>query len=147
MEKVIRTYVEKLYCGSVNEIFTEEVEDRDPTKVKTDNLMEGFCFYDRECTFDEEKGEILGKSFNRSKFIYCGERISLEAMKKACEKDSQYDYFKKIIRTMEMNGNKYACYTQGGCLHIMKKGEMTYNELITKKEEQKKLNKKRNRKQ
>ncbi len=132
MENIIKTYVVKIYSGSYNEIVREEVESRDPTQIKDDGLMLGFYFYDKMFVLNDKK-IIEQKEFNRSKFIYCGERLSLEDIKIRCINDSKYGNLESLIRRMEHNGNEFACYTNGGCILVMHKGDMTYDEITAKK--------------
>ena len=139
MEKIYKTYVRKIYCGSYNFIDIEEVDSRDPAKIKNDGLMAGFSFYDKEFVFDGDK-LIKQKVLNRSKFIYFGERLSINDLKARCINNSKYGSLDSLIKKMESNGNENACYTNGGNIFIMHNGEMTYDEVVTK---QKKLSKHR----
>ncbi len=132
MEIICKTYVNKIYCGSYNEIVKEEVSSRDPSKIKNDGLMIGFYFYDKEFILDGRK-IIDQKELNRSKFIYCGERFSLEEIKHNCVNNPKYGSLYNLISRMEAYGNKYACFTNGGCFLIMRAGEMTYDEILDKK--------------
>ena len=134
MEKIVKTYVRKIYSGSYNEIMEAEVDSRDPAKIENDGLMLGFCFYDK--LFILDNGRIVyEEKFNRSKFIYFGERLSLEDIKTRYINDPKYGKLDSLIRQMERSGNEFACYTNGGCIVIMRKGEMTYDEIVAKKKE------------
>ena len=56
MEKVTKSYVEKIYRGILfSESSISEVEERDPMQVANDGKMEGFRFYDKEFVVDGDK--------------------------------------------------------------------------------------------
>lgn len=56
MEKVKKSYVEKIYRGVLfSESSISEVEERDPMKIENDGEMQGFRFYDKEFVVDGEK--------------------------------------------------------------------------------------------
>lgn len=70
MEKVVKSYVEKIYSGIfVSESSIEEVLERDSMKIKNDGKMQGFRFYDKEHALD---GRSLydGEVSNYSNWIF-----------------------------------------------------------------------------
>lgn len=81
MEKVTKSYVEKIYRGILfSEPSISEVEERDPMQVANDGKMQGFRFYDKEFVVDGDKSYDGDKS-NFSNWIYFGKRMSLEEVK------------------------------------------------------------------
>lgn len=142
MNEIVKTYVEKVYSGFYNAVIIEEVESRDITKIKNDGLILGFFYYDRLFTVDGER-MIYKKDFNHSKFIYFGERLSLEDLKTRCINDPKYGSLDSLIKRMEEEKIEFACYTNGGSILTMSEGEMTYDEAIAKENEKlKRLSKK-----
>ena len=97
MEKVTKSYVEKIYRGILfSESSISEVEERDPMQVANDGKMEGFRFYDKEFVVDGDKSydgdksnfpnwiyyiERMSFKSNISNWIYFGKRMSLEEVK------------------------------------------------------------------
>lgn len=56
MEKITKTYVEKIYRGLLfSESSIKEVAERNPMQVENDGKMQGFRFYDKEYVVDGEK--------------------------------------------------------------------------------------------
>ena len=55
MEKITKTYVEKIYRGLLfSESSIKEVAERNPMQVENDGKMQGFRFYDKEYVVDGE---------------------------------------------------------------------------------------------
>ncbi len=130
MEKVTKSYVQKIYRGLFfSEPSTEEVTERDPMIVKNDGKMHGFRFYDKEFIVYGEKN-YGGEESNYSNWIYFGKRLSLDDVK------SQYgdnpDY-KILISNMECNNYQYVCHTQAGSFLQMEEGDITFEEFIAQK--------------
>ena len=70
MEKVTKSYVEKIYRGILfSEPSISEVEERDPMQVANDGKMQGFRFYDKEFVVDGDKSYDGDKS-NFSTWVY-----------------------------------------------------------------------------
>lgn len=134
MEKVTKSYIEKIYRGIfVSESSVSEVTQRDPMKIENDGQMQGFRFYDKELVIDGEKS-YHGEVVNYSNWIYFGERLSLEQVKVRYGKDSNY---KTLISNMEDNSCQYVCHTQVGSFLPMEEGDMTFDELVMQKEHDK----------
>lgn len=134
MEKVTKSYVEKIYRGILfSEPSIAEVEERDPMQVANDGKMQGFRFYDKEFVVDGEKSYDGDKS-NYSNWIYFGKRMSLEEVKAQYGNDSSYSI---LISNMENNNYQYVCHTQAGSFLPMEEGDMTFDELIAAKEQDK----------
>ncbi|NMA50438.1 MAG: hypothetical protein GX951_01120 [Mollicutes bacterium] len=108
MEKLNKSYVEKIYWGIiVSEPVIEEVVERDPTKIDNDGKMQGFRFFDREEVIDGEK-TYYGERTNVSNWIFFGERLSLDQVKVKYGDNSDY---RTLINNMEINSIKYVCHT------------------------------------
>lgn len=134
MEKVTKSYVEKIYRGILfSESSIAEVEERDPMQVENDGKMQGFRFYDKEFVVDGEKSYDGDKS-NFSNWIYFGKRMSLEDVKTQYGNDSSYSI---LISNMENNNYQYVCHTQAGSFLPMEEGDMTFDELVAVKEQDK----------
>ena len=134
MEKVKKSYVEKIYRGVLfSESSISEVEERDPMKVENDGKMQGFRFYDKEFVVDGEKS-FDGEKSNFSKWIYYGKRLSLDEVKAQYGNNPDY---RILISNMEGNGYQYVCHTQAGSFLPMQEGDMTFDELIAQKEQDK----------
>ena len=134
MEKVTKSYVEKIYRGILfSEPSISEVEERDPMQVANDGKMQGFRFYDKEFVVDGDKSYDGDKS-NFSNWIYFGKRMSLEEVKAQYGNDSRYSI---LISNMENNNYQYVCHTQAGSFLPMEEGDMTFDELVAAKEQDK----------
>ena len=134
MEKVKKSYVEKIYRGVLfSESSISEVEERDPMKIENDGKMQGFRFYDKEFVVDGEKS-FDGEKSNFSKWIYYGKRLSLDEVKAQYGNNPDY---RILISNMEGNGYQYVCHTQAGSFLPMQEGDMTFDELIAQKEQDK----------
>lgn len=134
MEKVTKSYVEKIYRGILfSEPSIAEVEERDPMQVANDGKMQGFRFYDKEFVVDGEKSYDGDKS-NYSNWIYFGKRMSLEEVKAQYGNDSNYSI---LISNMENNNYQCVCHTQAGSFLPMEEGDMTFDELVAAKEQDK----------
>lgn len=134
MEKVTKSYVEKIYRGLLfSNPSVEEVEERDPKKIKNDGSMQGFRFYDKEFIVDGEK-TYDGETSNYSNWIYFGKRLSLDEIKTQYGNNPDY---KILISNMENNNYQCVCHTQAGSFLPMKDGDKTYEELVSEKEEDK----------
>ena len=133
MEKVKKSYVEKIYRGILfSESSISEVEERDPMKVENDGSMQGFRFYDKEFVVDGEKS-YDGEKSNYSNWIYYGKRLSLDEVKTQYGNNPNY---RILISNMEGNGYQYVCHTQAGSFLPMQEGDMTFDELVAQKEQQ-----------
>lgn len=136
MEKVTKSYVEKIYRGILfSESSISEVEERDPMQVANDGKMQGFRFYDKEFVVDGDKSYDGDKS-NFSNWIYFGKRMSLEEVKAQYGNDSRYSI---LISNMENNNYQYVCHTQAGSFLPMEEGDMTFDELVAAKEQDKEV--------
>lgn len=136
MEKVTKSYVEKIYRGILfSEPSIAEVEERDTMQVANDGKMQGFRFYDKEFVVDGEKSYDGDKS-NYSNWIYFGKRMSLEEVKAQYGNDSSYSI---LISNMENNNYQYVCHTQAGSFLPMEEGDMTFDELVSAKEQDKEV--------
>lgn len=134
MEKVTKSYVEKIYRGILfSEPSVEEVTERDPMQVENDGQMQGFRFYDKEYVVDGEKS-YDGETSNYSNWIYFGKRFSLDEIKAKYGNNPDY---RILISNMECNGYNYVCHTQVGSFLPMEEGDMTFDELIAQKEQDK----------
>lgn len=134
MEKVKKSYVEKIYRGIFfSESSISEVEERNPMKVKNDGSMQGFRFYDKEFIVDGEKS-YDGEKSNYSNWIYYGKRLSLDEVKTQYGNNPDY---RILISNMEGNGCQYVCHTQAGSFLPMQEGDMTFDELVAQKEQDK----------
>lgn len=134
MEKVKKSYVEKIYRGAIfSEPSISEIDKRDPMKIENDGKMQGFRFFDKEFVVDGEK-IFDGKKSNFSKWIYFGKRLSLDEIKAEYGNNSDYSV---LIGNMEVNGYQYVCHTQAGSFLPMVEGEMTFDEFIAQKEQDK----------
>lgn len=134
MEKVTKSYVEKIYRGLiVSETSTTEVAERDPMKIANDGSMQGFRFYDKEFVIDGNKS-YDGETSNYSNWIYFGRRMSLEQVKELYGNNPDY---RILISNMENNNYEYVCHTQVGSFLPMENGDMTFDELIAQKEQDK----------
>ena len=134
MEKVTKSYVEKIYRGILfSEPSVEEVTERDPMKVENDGSMQGFRFYDKEFVVDGEKS-YDGETSNYSNWIYFGKRLSLEEIKAKYGNNPDY---RILISNMEGNNYKYVCHTQAGSFLPMEEEDMTFDELVAQKEQDK----------
>lgn len=136
MEKVTKSYVEKIYRGILfSESSISEVEERDPMQVANDGKMQGFRFYDKEFVVDGDKSYDGDKS-NFSNWIYFGKRMSLEEVKAQYGNNSSYSI---LISNMENNNYQYVCHTQAGSFLPMEEGDMTFDELVAAKEQDKEV--------
>ena len=136
MEKVTKSYVEKIYRGILfSESSISEVEERDPMQVANDGKMQGFRFYDKEYVVDGDKSYDGDKS-NFSNWIYFGKRMSLEEVKAQYGNNSSYSI---LISNMENNNYQYVCHTQAGSFLPMEEGDMTFDELVAAKEQDKEV--------
>lgn len=136
MEKVTKSYVEKIYRGILfSESSISEVEERDPMQVANDGKMQGFRFYDKEFVVDDDKSYDGDKS-NFSNWIYFGKRMSLEEVKAQYGNNSSYSI---LISNMENNNYQYVCHTQAGSFLPMEEGDMTFDELVAAKEQDKEV--------
>lgn len=134
MEKVTKSYVEKIYRGILfSEPSVEEVTERDPMQVENDGQMQGFRFYDKEYVVDGEKS-YDGETSNYSNWIYFGKRFSLDEIKAKYGTNPDY---RILISNMKCNGYNYVCHTQVGSFLPMEEGDMTFDELIAQKEQDK----------
>ena len=134
MEKVTKSYVEKIYRGLLfSDSSVAEVTERDPMKVKNDGQMQGFRFYDKEFVVDGEKS-YDGEKSNYSNWIYFGKRLSLTEIKAQYGNDPDY---RILISNMENNHYQYVCHTQAGSFLPMEEKDMTFDELIAQKEQDK----------
>lgn len=137
MEKVTKSYVEKIYGGFIfSESTTEEVTERDPMKITNDGSMRAFRFYDRQFVVDGNN-IYNGERTNYSNWIYFGRRLSLEQVKELYGNDSNY---KTLIMNMESNEYRYVCQTQDGSFLPMENGGMTFDELALQEEQNKESN-------
>lgn len=137
MEKVTKSYVEKIYRGILfSESSVSEVTERDPMQVINDGTMQGFRFYDKDFVLDGEKS-YDGEKSNFSNWIYFGKRMSLEEVKSQFGHDSKN--YRILISNMENNNYKYVCHTQVGSFLPMEEGDMTYEELVSQKEQDKEV--------
>lgn len=134
MEKVTKSYVEKIYKGLIfSETSTTEVVERDPMKIVNDGSMQGFRFYDKEFVVDGDKS-YSGEKSNYSNWIYFGRRLSLEQVKELYGNNPDY---RILISNMENNDYKYVCHTQVDSFLPMRNGDITFDELIAQKQEDK----------
>lgn len=134
MEKVTKSYVEKIYRGLLfSDSSVSEVTERDPMKVENDGKMQGFRFYDKEFVVDGENS-YEGKTLNYSRWIYFGKRLSLEEIKAKYGNNSDY---RTLISNMEINSVEYVCHTQAGSFLPMEKGDRTFDELVEQKDQDK----------
>ena len=134
MEKVTKSYVEKIYRGVFfSEPSVAEVTERDPMQIKNDGQMQGFRFYDKEYVVDGEK-RYDGETKNYSNWIYFGKRLSLNEIKAQYGNNPNY---RILISNMEGNGYQYVCHTQAGSFLPMEQGDMTFDELVAQKEQDK----------
>lgn len=134
MEKVTKSYVEKIYRGILfSEPSVEEVTERDPMQIKNDGQMQGFRFYDKEYVVDGKKS-YDGETSNYSNWIYFGKRLSLDEIKSKYGNNPDY---RILISNMEGNGYQYVCHTQAGSFLPMEEGDMTFDELVAQKEQDK----------
>ena len=134
MKKVTKSYVEKIYRGLLfSEPSITEVEERDPMKVENDGKMQGFRFYDKEFVVDGEKSYDGDKS-NFSNWIYFGKRMSLEEVKSQYGNNPNYSI---LISNMENNNYQYICHTQAGSFLPMEDGDMTFDEFVASKTQDK----------
>lgn len=151
MEKITKTYVEKIYRGILfSESSIQEVTERDPMKIENDGKMQGFRFYDVEYVVDGDK-TYEGETVNYSGWIFFGKRYSLDEIK--TKYGNKPDY-RILISNMECNGHNYVCHTQAGSFLPMEEGDITFIEYIfvneyklsleTENENSKKLIKKSN---
>ena len=128
MEKVTKSYVEKIYRGLLfSEPSVKEVTERDPMKIQNDGSMQGFRFYDKEFVIDGEK-TYDGKTSNYSNWIYFGKRMSLAQIKELYGNNPDY---RILISNMENNNYEYICHTQAGSFLPMENGDMTFDEYIS----------------
>lgn len=134
MKKVTKSYVEKIYRGLlVSESSVAEVEERDPMKVANDGKMQGFRFYDKEFVVDGKKS-YDGEKSNYSSWVYFGKRLSLDEIKEQYGNNPDYSI---LIGNMEGNNYQFVCRTQVGSFLPMNEGDMTFDELVAKKEQDK----------
>ena len=134
MKKVTKSYVEKIYRGILfSEPSVEEVTERDPMQVENDGQMQGFRFYDKEYVVDGKKS-YDGETSNYSNWIYFGKRLSLDEIKAKYGNNPDY---RILISNMECNGYNSVCHTQAGSFLPMEEGDMTFDELIAQKEQDK----------
>ena len=134
MQKVTKSYIEKIYRGIfVSEASTIEVIKRDPMQIKNDGKMQGFRFYDKEFVVDGKKS-YEGEITNYSNWIYFGKRLSLNEVKRLYGNNPDY---RILIRNMENNNYQYVCHTQVGSFLPMEEGDMTFDELVVQKEQDK----------
>lgn len=134
MEKVTKSYVEKIYRGLFfSEPSVAEVTERDPMQIKNDGQMQGFRFYDKEYVVDGEK-RYDGETKNYSNWIYFGKRLSLDEIKAQYGNNPDY---RILISNMEGNGYQYVCHTQAGSFLPMEQGDMTFDELVAQKKQDK----------
>ena len=133
MEKITKTYVEKIYRGLLfSESSIKEVAERNPMQVENDGKMQGFRFYDKEYVVDGEK-TYDGEKSNYSKWIYFGKRYSLDEIKAKYGNNPDY---RILISNMEGNGYNYVCHTQAGSFLPMEEGDMTFAEYFAKQGEE-----------
>lgn len=136
MEKVTRTYVEKLYGGlEFSRTSVSEIEGRDPMVVENDGKMIGFRFYDKELIIDGEN-IYEGKEANFSNWIFWGKRVNSDEVKLQYGDNSD---FKTLIRIIEQSGCQYVCQTQVGTLFPMQDTDMTFREALELAKEAKAL--------
>ena len=134
MKKVTKSYVEKIYRGLLfSEPSITKVEERDPMKVENDGKMQGFRFYDKEFVVDGDKS-YDGEKSNFSNWIYFGKRMSLEEVKSQYGKNPNYSI---LISNMENNNYQYICHTQAGSFLPMEDGDMTFDEVVASKTQDK----------
>ena len=81
MEKIKKSYVEKIYRGLLfSESVIDEVESRDPLLVEDDGSMQGFRFYDQEKILYAGR-TFVGDNSNFSPWYFLGDRLSIEEVK------------------------------------------------------------------
>lgn len=143
MKRITRSFVEKFYRDAdVCERVVEEVEERNPMKIKNEKALERFRFYDRNFVIDGEKICDGGIS-NYSNWILMGKRLSLEEFKTQYVNNPNQEFmveFKHLLKYLEIKNYQYVCYIKrssfsrmGGFIP-MEEGEMTFDEIIDTKE-------------
>lgn len=136
MKKIMKSYVEKIYKDILfSRSSIAEVEEKNPMQVANDGLMQGFRFYDKEIVVDGEKS-YDGEKSNYSNWIYFGKRMSLAQIKELYGEDPDY---RILISNMEINNYEYVCHTQVDSFLPMGEGDMTFDELVATKEQNKEV--------
>lgn len=134
MEKITRSYLEKIYRGIFfGDSIVEEVEERNPLLIENDGSIQGFRFYDIDFIIDGED-EYKDKKTNYSNWIFFGKRISLDEVKTKYGNNKEY---RILIGNMEINNWNYVCETQVGSFLPFQDGDMTYDEYLSKISEKK----------
>lgn len=120
MEKVVKSYIEKLYPDVIfYESIHEEVDDRNPLLVEYDDLMVGFRFYDK----------INKIKINYSNWFFIGERLKLFDVIDRYGNDQEYG---PLISNMKSNGLD-VCLTPNNIFIPLEKGAITYDEYVENK--------------
>lgn len=134
MEKVTKTYVEKLYRGFLfNECLSQVISERNPMLIENDGKMQGFRFYDEEYVVDGET-TYQGRTSNYSSWIFFGRRYSYDEIMEMYGNNPNYSI---LIDNMQRNHFDYVCQTQVGTFLPMGEGDMTFDEYVSKNEKSK----------
>ena len=131
MKKIKKSFVEKIYKGLIfNDSILEEVQKRDPMLIQNDGKMVGFRFFDQEFIIDGDN-IYEGKRINYSNIVYFGKRYTKEEILRKYENNPKYS---TLIFNIKDHYTKYICETQTGSHYPMESNDVTYDELILKKE-------------
>ena len=133
MKKIVKSYIEKMYRydGTLySTVTTEEVKEKDPMRVIRNDYMEGFRFFDRNCILEGDNC-FEGESFNYSNWIYFGKRMKLVDVISRFGKTPNYQV---MINDMKHNKYYFICHTSVNTFVPLYEGDMTYEEYLTKLE-------------
>lgn len=125
MEKIKKSYVEKIYRGLLfSESVIDEVESRDPLLVEDDGSMQGFRFYDQEKILYAGR-TFVGDNSNFSPWYFLGDRLSIEEVKELSKHNKGLNI---LVSNMEYNKIPYVCLTRVGSYLPMGEKDMTIDE-------------------
>ena len=127
MEKYAKSYVE-IICNTMA-TRCEEVAERDPFAIKNDGFINGFRFFD--ISYIEDDGLIYeSKKHNYSKNVYFGERLTVPEM---------LERFSRLTNFIDLGKpDATYCVFNSGDFIMLNDDDITYDELMEKKERQNK---------
>lgn len=131
-DEITKTYVERKYNG----VFTsnsviEEIDDREPLKIKNDGKILGFRFFNRNIGILDGKQFYISEAYNYSNWIIFGKRMSVDEIINKYKNSNNMKY-KMLVRKLEKDSNcKYYCYVPLIDYYVkMDEGDMTFEEVV-----------------
>ena len=137
-QRITRKCLERYYMGFMfYDSMVSFVDHDDPTKVELEKDLVKFRFYDQEFIITPE-GEKKGNCKNFSPMYFTGKKLNLEEfMSEYGKKYAGSAGFKNIIKTMQENNYPYVCVDENDMVHHMSKDDMTIDDYIKSKQENK----------